>query len=33
MQAAVLLAKWPWFEEEVDARAKAGQRYSEMLKE
>jgi UDP-2-acetamido-2-deoxy-ribo-hexuluronate aminotransferase len=33
LQAAVLLAKWPWFEEEVDARAEAGQRYSEMLKD
>jgi UDP-2-acetamido-2-deoxy-ribo-hexuluronate aminotransferase len=33
MQSAVLLAKWPWFEEEVDARAEAGQRYSEMLKD
>ena len=32
LQAAVLLAKWPHFEEEVNARAVAGSRYSEMLK-
>lgn len=33
IQAAVLLAKFPYFQEEVEARAKIGARYSEMLKE
>jgi UDP-2-acetamido-2-deoxy-ribo-hexuluronate aminotransferase len=31
MQAAVILAKWPRFEEEVEARAVAGERYSRLL--
>ena len=33
IQAAVLLAKFPYFLEEVGARAKIGARYSELLKE
>jgi len=33
IQAAVLLAKFPYFQKEVEARAKIGARYSEMLKE
>lgn len=31
LQAAVLLAKWPRFEEEVSQRARLGQRYSELF--
>jgi UDP-2-acetamido-2-deoxy-ribo-hexuluronate aminotransferase len=33
LQAAVLLAKWPWFEEEVQKRGEIGARYSELLKD
>jgi UDP-2-acetamido-2-deoxy-ribo-hexuluronate aminotransferase len=33
LQAAVLLAKWPHFEEEVQARIRIGARYSEKLKD
>lgn len=33
MQAAVLLAKWPHFEEEVEKRHEAGERYSRLLRE
>ena len=33
IQAAVLLAKFPYFLDEVEARAKIGARYSELLKE
>lgn len=33
MQAAVLLAKWPGFEGEVQKRAEIGARYSELLKD
>ena len=32
MQAAVILGKWPGFEEEVQARGELGARYSELLK-
>lgn len=31
MQAAVLLAKWPHFGEEIEKRAEAGERYSHLL--
>lgn len=31
LQAAVLLAKWPYFQEEVEARARIGKRYNELL--
>lgn len=31
MQAAVLLAKWPYFEEEIEKRAEAGERYTQMV--
>ena len=33
MQAAVILGKWPGFEEEVQRRGEIGARYSELLKE
>lgn len=33
MQAAILLAKWPGFEDEVQKRADIGSRYSELLKD
>jgi len=33
LQAAVLLGKWPGFEEEVQKRAEIGARYSELLKD
>ena len=33
IQAAVLLAKFPYFQKEVEDRAKIGDRYSELLKE
>jgi UDP-2-acetamido-2-deoxy-ribo-hexuluronate aminotransferase len=33
MQAAVLLAKWPGFEKEVQKRGEIGARYSELLKD
>ncbi len=33
IQAAVLLAKWPSFEDEVQARGRIGARYSELLKD
>jgi UDP-2-acetamido-2-deoxy-ribo-hexuluronate aminotransferase len=33
LQAAILLAKWPYFQEEVEARARIGQRYNELLAE
>lgn len=33
LQAAVILGKWPGFEEEVKARRENGARYTEMLKE
>lgn len=33
MQAAVLLAKWPHFEREVEARGRIGARYTELLKD
>src|SRR5690625_3641245 len=32
MQAAVILGKWPGFEDEVNARGDIGARYSELLK-
>lgn len=31
MQAAVILGKWPWFEEEIRARGELGARYSDLL--
>jgi UDP-2-acetamido-2-deoxy-ribo-hexuluronate aminotransferase len=31
LQAAILLAKWPWFKDEVAARVRIGARYSELL--
>jgi len=33
LQAAVLLAKWPLFEYEVDARSRIGARYTEQLRD
>jgi UDP-2-acetamido-2-deoxy-ribo-hexuluronate aminotransferase len=32
LQAAVLLGKWPGFDEEVEKRGNIGARYSELLK-
>jgi UDP-2-acetamido-2-deoxy-ribo-hexuluronate aminotransferase len=32
IQAAILLGKWPWFEEEVKLRGKIGAYYSQLLK-
>jgi UDP-2-acetamido-2-deoxy-ribo-hexuluronate aminotransferase len=33
LQAAVILGKWPYFEDEISARNKIGARYSELLKD
>ncbi len=33
IQAAILLAKWPYFEQEVEARDKVGKQYNNLLKE
>jgi UDP-2-acetamido-2-deoxy-ribo-hexuluronate aminotransferase len=33
LQAAVLLGKWPGFDDEIEARAEIGARYSELLKD